>query len=1541
MKNLISLLFLTTFFTAFGQTTYSTDRAKFIKEFQSALTPYGKGDQTKFVKDELGVMLLQSNEFPDKYFITMVNTCNSLVTKRLETYPDVYNYVYSIYSLVKNKQSEASYTAYQNTIDKLLESKNPKRFTDFAESSAGFFSDGKLAGKSNFEWSYEGGKYEFKYDDKPYIQFTDGNLICRAIDIAGNTKSTSKYSDSIVIYGATGIYDPTAQKWDGKNGTITWEKVALSKSESYAQFGKHQISMKNTNLNIDSVKLKTPYFKELLDGTLSDRAFKSNREEDKIFPQFLSYKTDLKINNIKPNVNYEGAFSMRGAKFVGAGVKNIPAKITLLKNNKPFITAKAAEIAITDKRISISGAKTSLLLSSGDSIIHPAINFNYDYNEGIIEMSRSSSGLAQAPFRDSYHKLDYYVPKIIYSDKDNLITFTYEQGTSQEQKIARFESFNYFDQKLYNQLQGLSSTNPLVAISKYSYKYDKFELTEGECATALGGTLEQVRTLMLQLANDGFITYDTDNKKVLINQKLESFVESYAGKRDYDNIIFISDCRPRELKGYTEDEIKNNASLQQIRENLKKQNEIRRTLANFGTFNLNTLDITFLAIDNVSLSEKQNTHIFPDGNKITVKRNRDMEFSGWLNAGKIEINTISANYNYEQNKVNLIKTDKTVFRVQPRDPSHGKNGIAMNSTISDVIGEVQVDLPTNRSGYKVDATTAIYPVLTVKNPTKVYYNSKDLYKGAYDSTRFYYAINPFTIDSLDNFNDKAMRLKGELFSAGIFPSIKEDLKVMPDYSFGFSTSAPKEGLNFYGTGAKYENKIMLSGNGLQGAGTINFVKSTSVSKNLLTFLPDSTVGLVTFSNTAVENGVKFPDTKCEEAYMTYIPKKEILKAQSTPRNDMSMFANQAKFRGTAFVTPKGMNGNGMMMFNNATIISKKFVYEYLDMFADTSSFKLKNQNQEEGEEPIIFETNNVNADVSFKNRKGIFKSNNGESIVDFPVNQYYCKMDLFTWFMDQEEIELEKKATKDLTIDTGVDLAGPNFFSTHPKQDTLQFRAPKAKLDMKQKTIFCNDVEYIDVADARIYPDSMKVNIRKKALLDEFSNATIVANYITKYHKFERSTLNITARRAYKGFGEYPYYDKDSIPTYIVMETIGLDTSYQTIASGTVKDDQNFKLSDEFSYYGKIKVKAASPEILFDGAVRINHNCEKFERSWLAFASSVDPKNIQIPVSTTMKNLEGQSVSAGIVWRNSPNVDSIELYPTFLSKLYSPTDPIVITSDGMLSYDSNTKEFQIASKEKLINRSAKGNFLSLNTETCSMLGEGVVNLGMDHGPVDIKTVGIVDYNQKNGEILFNLTAKFNIPIDKSLLKEVPDKINATEGLNPTDFATNTLKAAMTMWDSQIAADKLQEDFTIKGEVKKLPEALESTFTITGLRLKYYNEPTLNNFKGLITTVESAVLVSMLDKPVMKYVPLKAFFQQKYSEAGGDWFALLIDVPGGLDYFFNYSMGKKEGSLDIMTGDGTLSAAISAMKDDKRKSKNFVYQLGQGGLRTVFNNLFGK
>ena len=1537
MKGLI--LLLGTVLLTFGLTaqTYSANREKFVKEFQKSLSEYGKGDFHDFAKKDLPKLLLESSDFPENYFTKMVETCNLMTTKNLKPYPEVYQYVFSVASLVWGKQTAASYNAWHSSVDKMLDSRNIKKFEDFIELSAGFFSERKIAESSNFKWFYEGGEYSFEFTDRPMIKLEKGSLICRVDNKKASSRKDEKYLDSIVVQGTSGNYDPVLKKWEGSGGTLNWMKVGLSKEEVYATLNKYNVSCKTPNLTVDTVSLTSKYFSKPILGSLSDRAFTINREEDKIYPQFLSFEKRLRIKNIREGIDYDGGFAMEGGSFVGRGTQKEPAKVIIFRNNQPFIKIAAQQIAISQKRIFSINTASALYLNTGDSITHPGLEFSYDFEKKLIEMTRSTGGLGQSPFIDSYHMLDIYVAKITHNTNDQEILFTYDFGTSQEQRIARFESSSYFDARLYEQLQGLEPVHPLVAIYQYCYKYDEFYLPEGKVASAMNKTVDQAKSLLLELSNLGFISYDTEAKMIRVNPKLENFVLGKSGKRDYDNINFVSDMRPKELKGYTPEQIAADKNLQKLEAKYKAQSEERRLLRQFGKMNLGTLEIQLAAVDLVKISELQNTTVFPEGSQVIIKENRNFEFRGWLNAGKMEINTLSANYNYSEHKFNLLKTDEAFLRVIPLNmETDGKKPIAMFSAINGIKGELFVDDPSNRSGRSNKFTT--YPIIKVTKPTHVYYNMPSLYRGAYDSTRFYYTIDPFEMDSLDNFHEKSFRLKGELTSAGIFPKIREDLKIMPDYSFGFSSGAPKEGYEFYGIGAKYNDKIILSDNGLQGAGTINFVHSTSVSK-ALTFLPDSTIGFAKFSNKPIEVGVEFPDVESEEAFITYLPRHSLLKAKSTPKTDLKFFGGEAKMRGTAIVTPAGMKGNGLITFKTATTVSKNYRFKRWDIDADTSGFSLKNTYADQGEDPLAFQAENVQAHISFKERNGEFISNRGSSQVNFPVNQYICRMDKFSWFMDYAELQLEKTGEKDITIDTDMDLVGPNFFSTHPKQDSLQFRSPKAKYDLKERSIYCEGVEYIEVADARIYPDSMKVIVRKAAKMEPLNNAKIVANYLTKYHTFVRANVNVLAKRSYNGVGEYPYYDKDSNVTYFNMTKITLDTSYQTIAIGKIGDKDGFKLSKEFDYYGDVSVKAASPGIQFKGATRINHECEKFERNWMSFSAEIDPKNIQIPVSTSMKNLNGEPISAGIVWRHANTPDSIRLYPTFLSSLEAKDDLVSVTASGYLQYNMNAKEFQIASKEKLINRSEKGNFLSLHTESCSLHGEGVINLGLDLGDAVIDAVGIADYNQSTGETTMNLTTRFTMPLDKGAMHGIADKINKEEDLKPLDYDRTTLEMALIEWTDQKTADRIKSDYTIKGEVKKLPNQIETAFIFTGLKLVSYDRRNIDE-KGLISNANTAVLVNIYEKPIFMHVPLKMFLQQMGPNAGGDRFGFLIDIPGGLEYYFDYTQIKKDGTMRIITGDETFGNAVNGIKEDKRKIKNFRYEITtQRVYLSKFMNLF--
>lgn len=1525
---LVGVLFVS--FTSISQ-SFPNTRDKFVKEYPKLVSNFATNEDMDFIKKQLTPAILEGKDFSDSYFNKMVETANLMESKKIKFYPEIYNYVFSVYSFVANKQSQESFNSWHTSVDKMLDAKNVTKFKDFIEFSADFFSENVLSRSANFTWMYKGGKYKFDYTDQPLIKFEGGQLMC----IVGKGKNSKDYIDSIVVYNTAGTYFPNGKDWKGKGGTVNWQKVGLPKDKTNAKLNSFAINMRTPNLKVDTVSLTTPFFTKPILGQLNERAFSINREEDKIYPQFNSFEQKLVIQNITEGINYAGGFSLKGNDFIGVGAAGEPALLTIAKGGKTFIKVNTQMVIVSPTKVSAPIGQATIYLSAKDSIYHPGVDFTYFKDTKTAEFTRGKTGISQSPFADNYHSLDIYAPKITWQKDDNKILLTYGIEVGKELRVARLESKNFYDARLYDQLQGFETVHPLVSISNYCYKYDEYVITEGKLATALGKTIEQAKPMMLQLSGLGFISYDTESKVVVVNEKTMNFIAAKSGKKDFDNLSFISDLRLKSLPTtVTQEEISKNKGLQ-IRDSMFRAiNNERGQMKNFGIIDLKTLNIELDAVDRVLISEYQSTAVFPEGNKITISNDRNFNFKGWINSGKLEMKTEVANYDYANNKINLIKTQKGIFRVRPLSAKDGTDNISLKSSLSDVVGEILVDAPNNRSGNNKKITD--FPKLIVSNQSKVYYNEQAIYRGAYDSSRFYFTVAPFQMDSLASFKETNLRLSGELVSAGIFPKFKEELRIMPDYSLGFSRVAPAGGFDFYSTKAKYDNKIVLSGNGLQGEGKIDFVQSTSTSK-AFTFLPDSTIGYAQFVNRPVEAGIQFPDIESKNAYISYIPKGNILKASST-ETLLSFFKEEGKLNGTAIVSPNGVSGNGIMNLKDANLRSDNFKFKRWEANADTAIFNMKNKYQKEDEEPLSFKTENVKAEVSFSDRKGVFKSNSGETKVEFPVNQYICKMDIFTWMMDAETIDMANTHKSNIDIDGGMDISKPNFFSIHPKQDSLQFKSLKATFNLKDRAIYCSMVEYVDVADARIYPDGKKLTILKKAVMEPLVNSKIVANYVTKYHTFINANTVITARRAYTSSGDYPYYGADSVKFVIKMDQIGLDKTYQTISTGKIADSDGFKLSPQFDYYGAVNIQATNPTITFTGATRINHNCDKFPRSWMAFSSEIDPKNIQIPVSNDMKTLEGIPISAGIVWRDSRDIDSVKLYPTFLSTLQNAKDPIVITSSGLLQYNAEAKEFQIGSAEKLADRNTKGNFIALHTGSCSLNGEGAINLGMNYGSVTVDAIGVANYNQENGLTTLSLTTRLNFPVNESVFEKVGAKIVATEGLKPLDYNTSTLSQAITEWKDQKTAESIKNEFVQKGEVKKLPKEFEQSIVITGVRLMSYSN---NQMNGLITNTDYASIVNIFGKPVFKQVPMKAFFKQSYSEnVSGDRLSLFFSIPGGADYFLDYGMTKSDGLLKIYTGDADLNNSIGEMKEDKLKSKNFKYEIStNSGLMSIFKQLF--
>lgn len=1509
---------------------FTKEKDKFIKECQRTFV---QPDQVYFVKEQLS-KLVESPNFTDAKFSKMVDRANSFYTATSDlsiVFPLIKAYLF---------QSFNKFPGDFNTewADILMDykSKEPEELLAFLQFSAELFEFYSIKSGDGFRWVFRNGDLSWQREKSLKLVCQEGNLSCYIVDDKG------KLNDSIVVKGTSGTLDVAAAKFVGKAGLLTWEKVGFKSDDTFAELKSYKVDLSRTILKVDTVLLTTPYFKTPILGKLVDKTY-TELSQDENAPQFNSFEKRLKIKSLRENLDYDGGFSLEGEKFIGRGNSLNPAKVIFNYNEKPLFEIASLNFTMDPSQIISREVSVKMFYQNGDTLIHNNCLFYFDESKKLMTLTAKKTGSNAIPFEDFHFNVFVYAPILCWKINGNYPYFSFEVGTAQEQKYMAIESFDYFDELLYEKVRGGSKINPIATIATYARSKNKLVLLEGELASALNTSIENNKSSMFSMMSLGFLIYNQEDKTVKLTPKLFNFSDAKNGKRDYDNLSFKADLRPRTLNGYSPEQIKNDPYLRDLQERNEAMNAQYLNQNYFAFVDIKKQHLFISGVDNITISTAQSVSIEPDSSFVIMKKNRDLQVKGLLLAGKFASIVKDAYFSYADFKFTLKELDYSVLRVNPLRPADGTDAIEMGSSFSELKGELLVDRPNSKSGKATD--NHAYPKLLVPVVAKILYNAPEIVKGAYDPKRFYYDLEPFELDSLDDFVETSLFLKGQLISGGIFPPIKENIKIMNDYSFGFSTKAPEGGLPFYGNESKYENKIVLSNNGLQGSGTINFLTASAIS-NKLTFLPDSTIGVAKFSNTAVEKGIQVPAVFSESAFVTFIPKQQVLKAAAFNGVNLEMFDNQCQLNGTTVLSKTGMSGFGQLLFNDAGLNSSRFDFSYNDIDADTAGFSLRNKYVSEGEAPLAIETDGVKAHVSFKDRKGEFNSF-GSKRIKFPANVYYCTMDKFFWYMDGESVDFEKNKSSETAFEAGADLTESNFFSMDDAQDSLRFRSLSARYDLKSQVIYCNKVEFVRVGDAKIFPDSMNIVIKKNAVMEPLANAKVIANYITQFHTFLNVNCTISSRNKFDGIGIYPYYDRDSLLTNLSLKSISYSkNSAMTIAEGTVEQKQNFKLSKEFDFYGKIKIIANNQGIICDGSTRINHLCKNFDRSWLAFKDTVVATNIQIPITEKPLNDIGNRLAVGFLWKDDEKMDSVGVYPAFLSKIEGKNDAVIFQADGYVQYNAKSLAYQIGNKQMLENANNKGNLLTFYTETCALTGLGKIDLGLDLGEVRIESFGDISFEPANRKIALNLSSKFIFPIQKNIMEGLANSLKELEGQKSFDVKAKkyNFKQVSKFWLSPEKENDFYKDYE-EDKLRRLPSELEGTMLITGIHLEYFKIKTKVNETGYargfntnntsteidgegdeVKAKNKVAIIGLEDKVVLKELDFNMVFHQTNSNESYQGFAFRWTTANNKEYVLNYSMDKKDGTMLLYAKDETFTKSITDIKSEKRKSKNFRFDI---------------
>ena len=1463
MKNLLIVLFLVVFYTgsnAQNLTSFSQNHGRYLKQLNAFLEK-NKKKEGKELYEKFELTWNAPDKITNAEKEKIISVSNKLLKKRCKAFPHFSLYINTIIAFTESNQSTESYTAWSEFLYEYIDTRKTtiRGLELFLKGTYTLVKDNNIYKSTSTIWHTNSSDFEYIFDKKIKVEFSSMDLVCFA------------KRDSISIYDTKGTYFPVSNKWVGERGKVSWERSGFHSDSVFAQLNSYEIDMKKSSYESDSIQFTNlHYFPQPLAGTIQDKVLAKNRTNTKSYPRFQSYSKRFILKDIYKNVDYEGGFSMKGAKFLGSGDEKDNASINIFRNDTLFFTA-SSKLFIFNKENIVSNNTSITLRLDTDSIYHPGLIFKYLIKKRNVLLIRDGKGMTRASFYNTYHDVDMDIAELSWNIDDPKIDLSVNKGTTNQ--IGEFKSINFYSQSDYLNLQRYDDENPLVVIKMFTkYNYSE-EFTIKEFSNFLKASIQQTKQYVMNLAFEGYIDYNFDTEEIKVKKKLYNYLNASVGKIDYDVIKFESNTGSEA-----------NASL-----------------------NLLNFELKINGVHQIHLSDSQNVVIYPRGERILLKRNRDFEFDGKVLAGNFLFKGTYFEFSYDNFKIDMPHIEELKIQVESgKLDNYGRPiMVTVKSSVENVKGELIIDDSMNKSGNK---SIAKYPIFRSFKNSFVYYDKNNEQGKVYSRDKFYFQIYPYEIDSLDNFSTNSLGFDGYFVSAGIFPPFEEKLGIMPDYSLGFKRNSPPTGYNVYGGKGKFRNEIKLSNRGLRGNGDINYITSTTKSDDFI-FFPDSMNAQANeFTVKKQIKGVEFPSVEGKNIYVHWEPYEDQLFA-SNEKAPMDMFDNQAIINGTLQLEPVGLGGSGKMDFAGSELFSNQFKFKEHEIDADTSSFNLK----EIETEGLAFSTKDVKAHVDFNERKAEFKSNGEASFIELPSNQYICFMDQFTWYMDKAEIEMS--ASKE-AIDIqnqgdefspieqeDIEIEGSRFISIHPKQDSLNFIAPSAVFSLHKHLVYANDVKFIKVADAVIYPIDGKVVIEKKAIMQPLVNTKIIANVTTRYHTIYNATTNIYGRKDYSSSGDYDYIDETKRKQVIHFDVISVDSTFQTYGTGKIGIADGFTLSPSYAYTGKFKLQAKNEFLSFDGSTKISHECTTLPRHWINFKAEIDPEEIYIPINDENKDINNIDLYNGFLITN----DSSHIYGTFFNKHKKYSDTQILGATGYLFYDNSDKKYKISSKEKLNEFNLVGNYLSINKKFCNIYGEGKLNLGIDFGQFKLKASGNINENLNDTSVWLNTIIALDFFFAEKAIEVMAKDFFDASGLESVDIDDGIFAKGLADFVGIEESEKIMTEYALQGQLKKIPKNFLHTMFLSDVKFNW-------NTKTKSFISDGPIGIGNVNKiQINRYVDGIINITKK---RGGSKIDMLLVIDDNNWYYFSYTRGV----LRAYSTNEEFNANIKIIKPEDRKQK---------------------
>src|SRR6185437_3513892 len=387
-----------------------------------------------------------------------------------------------------------------------------------------------------------------------------------------------------------------------------------------------------------------------------------------------------------------------------------------------------------------------------------------------------------------------------------------------------------------------------------------------------------------------------------------------------------------------------------------------------------------------------------------------------------------------------------------------------------------------------------------------------------------------------------------------------------------------------------------------------------------------------------------------------------------------------------------------------------------------------------------------------------------------------------------------------------------------------------------------------------------------------------------------------------------------------------------TVATALIKESDSLVIAPRVFYKGKVTMYANNKVLSFDGAVKLDLKGALSYSQWLKYVNNGETNEVVLDLETP-KAADGGPLFTGLHFD-----DGKQLYTTFISQKKKGVDPDVLLSKGSLSYNIDSNEFVIASKDRIGKKTLEGNMFSYNDSLSIIKHEGTYTYLNSSTPIKLTAVGKGYALLDSSEFYFDNLLSFDFKAHPSVIEAFGKEIKTAASYMPVDSVQESFvqmeknQQDLYLKLAQLEGEKTLADYKAKSAVGHValpgmyPD-LAKTIVLSDVNFKWNRQ-----FKAWYNI--GKIEVSNFGKEDINK-KLKGYVEIRKAESG-DIINVYIETTPENWYFISY----EENRLSMQSSSDNVNSAIAKRsKGEMPDRSKFFIVVGEPMEKQKFINHF--